>query len=61
MTRTELLEAASSRLIEAAIMLYLAGEDRLAIEVERITERVEFGALVRPLEAPEYAPLTALR
>ena len=34
MTRAELLESASSRLIEAALFLLVAGEDRLSTEVE---------------------------
>ena len=61
MTRAEVLEAASSKLIEAALLLLVAGEDHLATEVEEITERVDFGALVQPLEEPDYPPLTALR
>ena len=60
MTRAELLEAVSSKLTEAAILL-LGGEDRLATEVEEITERVDFSAHVQPLEAPKYPPLTVLR
>jgi len=59
MTRAELLEAASSKLTEAAILLLVAGEDRLATEVEEMTERVDFS--VQPLEAPKYPPLTVLR
>ena len=55
MTRLELLETASSRLTEAAILLLVGGEDRLSTEVEEITERVDFSALVRPLEAPRSA------
>ena len=51
MTRAELLESASSRLIEAALFLLVAGEDRLSTEVEEITERVDFSAYVQPLEA----------
>ena len=61
MTRAELLEAASSKLTEAAILLLVAGEDHLATEVEEITERVDFSAHVQPLEAPAYPSLTALR
>ena len=61
MTRAEVLEAASSKLIEAALLLLVAGEDHLATEVEEITERVDFGALVQLLEEPDYPPLTALR
>ena len=57
LTQAELLETASSKLIEAAILLLVAGEDHLATEVEEITERVDFSALVQPLEAPEYPPL----
>ena len=51
MTRLELLEAVSSKLTEAAILLLVGGEDRLATEVEEITERVDFSAHVQPLEA----------
>ena len=61
MTRAELLEAASSKLIEVALLLLVAGEDRLSTEVEEITERVDFRAHVQPLEVPEYSPMTALR
>ena len=61
--RAAVLEAASSKLVEAAILLLLAGEDRLATEVEEITELVDFSALVEPLDAhaPKYPTLTALR
>jgi hypothetical protein len=52
MTQAELLEAASSKLTEAAILLLVAGVEHLATEVEEITERVDFGAHVQPLEAP---------
>ena len=55
MTRDELIETASSKLIEAALLLFVAGEDRLSTEVEEITERVDCSALVRPLEAPRSA------
>ena len=61
MTRAELLEAASSKLTEAAILVLVAGEDRLATEVEEITERVDFSAHVQPFEAPKYPPLTVLQ
>ena len=61
MTRLELLEAVSSKLTEAAILLLVGGEDRLATEVEEITERVDFSAHVQPLEAPKYPTLTVLR
>jgi hypothetical protein len=54
MTQAELLEAASSKLTEAAILLLVAGEDHLATEVEEITERVDFSAHVEPLDAPKY-------
>jgi hypothetical protein len=52
LTRAEVLEAASSKLIEAALLLLVAGEDHLATEVEEITERVDSSALVPPLEEP---------
>jgi hypothetical protein len=42
MTRTELLEAASQHLTNAAVLLTAAGEDRLALDVEHIVEWVEF-------------------
>ena len=42
MTRLELLEAVSSKLTEAAILLLVGGEARLATEVEEITDRVDF-------------------
>jgi hypothetical protein len=61
MTRAELLESASSRLIEAALFLLVAGEDRLSTEVEEITERVDFNAHVRSLEAPENLPARTLQ
>ena len=53
MTRAELLEAASSKLTEAAILLLVVGEDRLATEIEEITEQVECSAHLQPLEAPK--------
>ena len=56
LTRAEVLEAASSKLIEAALLLLVAGEDHLATEVEEITERVDPSALVPPLEEPVYPP-----
>ena len=56
LTRAEVLEAASSKLIEAALLLLVAGEDHLATEVEEITERVDSSALVPPLEEPVYPP-----
>ena len=49
MTRLELLEAVSSKLTEAAILLLVGGEARLATEVEEITDRVDFSAHVQPL------------
>jgi hypothetical protein len=61
LTRAELLEAASSKLTEAAIFLLVAGEDHLATEVEEIMERADLTARVQPLEVPEYPPLTVLR
>jgi hypothetical protein len=61
MTRAELLETASGRLIEVALLLLVAGEDRLSTEVEGITERVDFNAHVQPLEAPKYSPMAALQ
>ena len=51
-----MLEAASSKLIEAALLLLVAGEDHLATEVEEITERVDSSALVPPLEELVYPP-----
>ena len=60
MTRAELLEAASSKLTEAAILLLVAGEDHLATEVEEIMELADFSARVQLREAPEYPPLTVL-
>ena len=59
MTRAEVLEAASSKLIEAALLLLVAGEDHLATEVEGITERVDSSALVSPLEGPVYLLLSS--
>ena len=58
MTRAEVLEVASSKLIEAALLLLVAGEDHLATEVEKITEGVDSAALVPPLEEPVYPPLS---
>ena len=37
LTRAEVLEVASSKLIEAALLLLVAGEDHLATKVEEIT------------------------
>jgi hypothetical protein len=56
--REELLEAASSKLIEVALLLLVAGEDHLATEVEEIMERVDSSALILPLEEPVYPPLS---
>jgi hypothetical protein len=50
----EVLEAASSKLIEAALLMLVAGEDHLAIEVEEITEQMDSTALVPPLERLVY-------
>ena len=61
LTRAELLEAASSKLTEAAILLLVAGEDHLATEVEEIMELADVSARVQLHEAPEYPPLTVLR
>ena len=61
MTRAEILEAASSKLIEVALLLLVAGEDRLSTDVEGIAERVDFTAHVQPLEAPENLPARALK
>jgi hypothetical protein len=58
LTRAEVLEAASSKLIEAALLLLVAGEDHLATKVEEITERVDSSALVPPLEESDYPPLS---
>ena len=44
--------------IEAALLLLVAGEDHLATEVEKITERMDSSALVPPLEEPVYPPLS---
>jgi hypothetical protein len=38
MTRAELLEAASSRLTEAALLLVAAGENHLAADAEELAE-----------------------
>jgi hypothetical protein len=43
MTRTKLLEAASSRLTEVALLLVVAGEDHLAAEAEELAEWVDLG------------------
>ena len=40
----ELLEDASSRLTEAALLLVAAGEDRLAADAEELAEWVEFSS-----------------
>ena len=61
MTRAELLETASSRLIEVALLLLVAGEDRLSTEVEEIMERVDFRAYVQPLEAPVFSDDSRMR
>ena len=58
MTRAEVLEVASSKLIEVALLLLVAGEDHLATEVEEITERVDLSALVPPREEAVYPPLS---
>ena len=61
LTRAEILEAASSKLIEVALLLLVAGEDRLSTDVEEITERVDFNAHVQSLEAPENLPARTLQ
>jgi hypothetical protein len=53
MTRAELLEAASSRLTEAALFLVAADEDHLAADAEELAERVEFDSdKTRPRSTP---------
>ena len=42
MNRKELLEAASQHLSTAIILLTVAGEDRLALDVEEIAGRLDF-------------------
>jgi hypothetical protein len=44
MTCAELLEAASEHLLGAIILLTAASEDRLAFDVEALTDRVDFSA-----------------
>jgi hypothetical protein len=44
MTRTELLEGASQRLLEAVLLLTVAGEDRLASDIERLAGWIDFVA-----------------
>jgi hypothetical protein len=60
MTRVELLEAASNKLTEAAILLLVAGEGHLATEIEDIKERVDFDNHIQPLEAPKISSTTIL-
>jgi hypothetical protein len=45
MSREELLEAASQHLSTAVILLTVAGEDRLALDVEEIAGRLDFSIL----------------
>lgn len=42
MTRAELLEGASQRLLEAVLLLTVAGEDRLASDIERLSGWIDF-------------------
>ena len=42
MTRPELLEAASSKLTEAALLLLAAGEEHLAADAEQLAEWANF-------------------
>jgi hypothetical protein len=56
--REELLEAASNKLIEAALLLLVAGEDHLATDVEKIAEWVDSSALVLPLKESVYPSLS---
>jgi hypothetical protein len=44
MTRAELLEGASQRLLEAVLLLTVAGEDRLASDIERLAGWIDFVA-----------------
>lgn len=44
MTRAELLEGASPRLLEAVLLLTVAGEDRLASDIERLAGWIDFVA-----------------
>ena len=48
MTRAELLDAASTKLAEAVLLLSAAGEQRLAADAEELAELVEFRSV--PLE-----------
>jgi hypothetical protein len=45
MNRKELLEAASQHLSTAIILLTVAGEDRLALDLEEIAGRLDFPSL----------------
>ena len=42
MTRAELLEGASQRLLEAVLLLTVAGEDRLSSDIERLAGWIDF-------------------
>ena len=54
MTRAELLEAASGRLTQAALLLAAAGEDGFAADAEELAERVEQSQVPSP--APDHTP-----
>ena len=55
MTRAELLEAASGRLTQAALLLAAAGEDRFAADAEELAERVEQSQVPSPAP-PDHTP-----
>ena len=42
MTRAELLEGASQRLLEAVLLLTVAGEDRFSSDIERLAGWIDF-------------------
>ena len=52
MTRAEILEAASIKLNQAALLLAAVGEDRLAADAEELADWVDFSRVPSPGKKP---------
>ena len=52
MTRAEILEAASIKLNQAALLLAAVGEDRLAADAEELADWVDFSQVPSAGETP---------
>ena len=60
MDRSELLEVASQYLDRVVILLTVAGEDRLALDIEKWMDCVEFSSASSEPKRPRVTPLTAI-